>query len=97
MIEHREQAVPPETKDTIRRFITENFLPSSGMGLEAFADDDSFMERGIIDSTGVLELLEFLEENFRIKIEDGEVIPDNLDSLNKVSAFIQRKSELAAR
>jgi acyl carrier protein len=95
IIERHDQAARPETKEKIRRFIAENFLPSAGLGQEGFADDDSFMEKGIIDSTGVLELLEFLEENFRIKIEDQEVIPDNLDSLNKVSAFIQRKSELA--
>jgi acyl carrier protein len=78
-----------EIKSALRNFIAESFLPSAG--LESFVDDDSFMETGIIDSTGVLELLEFIEEAFTIKIEDEEVIPANLDSLNNLSSFIQRK------
>jgi acyl carrier protein len=76
-------------KVSLRNFITESFLPSAG--LESFVDDDSFMETGIVDSTGVLELLEFIEETFGIQIEDEEVIPSNLDSLNNLSSFIQRK------
>ena len=78
-----------DIKNTLRSFIIETFLPSAG--LESFVDDDSFMETGIIDSTGVLELLEFIEESFTIQVEDEEVIPSNLDSLNKLSVFIQRK------
>lgn len=78
-----------DIKGKLRGFITETFLPSAGMN--GFADDDSFMEKGIIDSTGVLELLEFIEETFRIQVEDEEVVPDNLDSLNKLTGFIQRK------
>ena len=54
-------------------------------------DDDSFLEKGIIDSTGVLELVSFLEETFNIKIEDEELVPDNLDSINKITTFIQKK------
>lgn len=73
----------------LRAFITNNFLPQSG--LESFLDTDSFMEKGIIDSTGVLELLEFIEEEFAIKVEDEEVIPNNLDSLQKLTFFIQGK------
>jgi acyl carrier protein len=55
------------------------------------------MEKGIIDSTGVLELLGFIEEEFRIKVEDGEVFPENLDSLQKLTQFIQRKLAHAAQ
>jgi len=77
-------------KVILREFITENFLLSAG--LDTFEEDDSFMEKGIIDSTGVLELLEFIEERFNIRVEDEEVIPDNLDSLNKLTSFIKRKS-----
>jgi len=80
-------------KTALRGFITESFLPSAG--LESFVDEDSFMETGIIDSTGVLELLEFIEETFAIKIEDEEVVPANLDSLNNLFAFIQRKKAYA--
>jgi acyl carrier protein len=78
-----------DVKAALRNFITETFLPSAG--LESFVDDDSFMETGIIDSTGVLELLEYIEETFAIQVEDEEVIPSNLDSLTSLTAFIQRK------
>ena len=80
----------PAIKAALRDFITETFLPSAGM--DSFSDEDSFMETGIIDSTGVLELLEFLEETFAIQVEDEEVVPSNLDSLNKLEAFILRKN-----
>lgn len=79
----------PDIKAALRDFITDTFLPSAG--LESFTDDDSFMETGIIDSTGVLELLEYIEEAFAIQVEDEEVVPDNLDSLNKLDTFIKRK------
>ena len=79
-----------EREEVLRNFIIENFLPSAG--LDAFDNDDSFIEKGIIDSTGILELLEFIEETFSIRVEDREVIPDNLDSLNKLKYFIKRKT-----
>ena len=76
-------------KSTMKGFITDTFLPSAD--LESFNDNDSFMETGIIDSTGVLELLEFIEETFEIRVEDEEVVPANLDSLEKLAVFIKRK------
>jgi acyl carrier protein len=76
-------------KDSLRSFITENFLPFSG--LETFKDADSLLEKGIIDSTGVLELLEYIEENFSLRVEDSEVIPENLDSINNLLNYIARK------
>jgi acyl carrier protein len=79
----------PDIKIGLREFITDNFLPSSGQ--DSFEDSDSFMETGIIDSTGVLELLEYIEEAFSIQVEDEEVVPDNMDSLDKLAAFIGRK------
>lgn len=84
-----------DVKEVLRRYITENFLPQAG--LERLDDTDSFMEKGIIDSTGVLELLGFIEGEFRIKVEDGEVFPENLDSLQKLTQFIQRKLAHAAQ
>ena len=78
-----------DIKVVLRKFINENFLPPAG--LDTFEENDSFMEKGIIDSTGVLELLGFIEERFDIRVEDEEVIPDNLDSLNKLTSFIKRK------
>jgi acyl carrier protein len=72
----------------IRQFITDNFL----FGEEAnLSDDDSLLEHGIIDSTGVLELVAFLEDRYAIEIPDSELIPTNLDSVNCLARFINRK------
>jgi acyl carrier protein len=72
----------------IRAFVIENYLFGEERKLE---NDDSFLETGIIDSTGVLELVRFLEATFGIKVADEELIPDNLDSINKIVAFLQAK------
>jgi len=72
----------------IRRFVIENFCFGQDPGL---TDDDSFLEKGIIDSTGVLELVAYLESTHGIKVEDEELIPDNLDSISKVGAYLQSK------
>jgi len=77
--------------EILREFITEKFLPSAGK--ETFDDNDSFMDNGIIDSTGVLEFLEFIEEQFKITVDDEEIVPDNLDSLTKLTSFIHKKKE----
>ena len=73
----------------IRTFVIDNFL--FGQCTEEFTDDDSFLEKGIIDSTGVLELVAFLEEKYGIKVEDEDLLPENLDSVNKTVAFLNRK------
>ncbi|MDW7773318.1 MAG: acyl carrier protein [Desulfobulbaceae bacterium] len=73
----------------IRTFIFENFLFDADES--ALNNDDSFLEKGIIDSTGILELVEWLEDEFGIPIEDEELIPENLDSVNLLAAFIHRK------
>lgn len=75
-------------KVTIKQFIIENFLFGDDEGLE---DDVSFLEEGIIDSTGILELITFLEEDFSIEIDDEEMIPENLDSINNLIAFLNKK------
>jgi len=90
MTENINRKAADDMEEVLRNFIVENFLPSAG--LDAFENDDSFIEKGIIDSTGILELLEFIEERFSIRVEDEEVIPDNLDSLNKLKSFIKRKT-----
>lgn len=84
-----------EIKDKLRKFIEDNYLLSAGV--DSFEDDDSFLEKGIIDSTGVLELLEFLEETFQIAVEDEEVIPDNLDTLNCLTVYVRDKLEDAGK
>jgi acyl carrier protein len=77
-----------DRKKQIREFIIENFLFGNANGLK---DETSFLEEGIIDSTGVLELVTFLEEKFEIQVADEELIPENLDSINNVSAYLERK------
>lgn len=78
-----------KVKEEVVQFLKENFY----FNIETFTlnEDDSFMEKGIIDSTGILELIEFLEEKYSIYIEDDELTPENLDSLNRVEVFIARK------
>jgi acyl carrier protein len=77
-----------ETKTKIKAFIIGNFLFGTPNGLK---DDTSFLEEGIIDSTGVLELVTFLEETFTIQVDDEELIPENFDSINNVTAYLERK------
>lgn len=74
--------------DTVRNFIVENFLFGDG---EALKEDTSFLEDGIIDSTGILELVFFLEETYGMKIEDDELVPENMDSLQNIARFLERK------
>jgi len=72
----------------LRRFVIDNFL----YGREAkFSDEDSLMELGFLDSTGVLELVSFLEKKFGIAVEDEDLVPENLDSIGNLARFVQRK------
>ena len=74
--------------ETIRKFVIDNYL----FGEEGtLSDEDSFMETGIIDSTGILELVRFLESTYTIKVTDEELLPDNLDSVSKIVSFILAK------
>lgn len=73
----------------LRRFIGENFMFQEEV--KSLADDASFLESGVIDSTGVLELVCFLETTFGIQVADEEMLPENLDSIRAVSAYVARK------
>ena len=75
-------------RQEIRNHIVETFLFGQGDGL---ADDSSFLDKGILDSTGVLELVAHLESTYGIKVSDDELLPDNLDSIDAICAFIDRK------
>ena len=77
------------TEEKIRAFILENYLFTDDQS--ELKNDDSFLDQGILDSTGILEIIFFIEDEFGIKIQDEEMIPDNLDSVDKIVAFIQRK------
>jgi len=78
-----------ELKDQIRTYIMDNIL--LGSADQSIADDDSFLEYGIIDSTGILELVAFVEDEFNIEVGDEELIPDNFDSIEKLAVYTQGK------
>lgn len=73
---------------TVRSFIAENFFYD---GVQALSEDDSLLEAGVIDSTGVLELVTFLESTYQIRVEDSDVVPDNLDTIGRIAAYVRRK------
>lgn len=75
----------------VRQFVIANFLFGEDDG--TLKADESFLETGIIDSTGVLELVAFLETMYGFRVRDNELTPDNLDSLDKVAAFVRRKQQ----
>ena len=75
----------------LRQFIVNNFLFGDESERFAFSDADSFQERGIVDSTGILELVCHLEEQYAIDVTDAELVPENLDSLSRIARYIHRK------
>ncbi len=79
--------------DTIRRFILENYLFTDDVAQLGL--DDSLLGRGIVDSTGMLEIILFIEEQLGVKVADTEMVPENLDSVNRISAFVTSKRKAA--
>lgn len=77
-----------DASTVVRDFIIENFLFGEENGLK---DDTPFIESGVVDSTGILELVAFIEETFAITLEDQEYVPENLNSIANVSRFLQIK------
>ncbi len=73
----------------VRAFIEENFLFREDVS--EFSDTDSLLENGIMDSTGILELVAFLESDFAIQMSDAEIVPENLDSIASIAAYLERK------
>jgi acyl carrier protein len=78
-----------DVKGQLRQFIEGTFI--IGPTDSAFADGDSFMDRRVIDSTGFLELILYLEETWGISVADDEIVPENLDSLDNLQAYLTRK------
>lgn len=76
----------------VRAFIVDNFL--FGRDDEALSNEDSLIESGVIDSTGVLMLVSFLEQSLGVHVEDDEIVPDNLDSIDRLARFAARKLAL---
>jgi acyl carrier protein len=79
-MEHRQQ---------VKRYVLENYLFTDDD--KALSDQDSLIRKGIVDSTGMLELVTFLQERFGIRVADEEMIPANLESIDAISAFVARK------
>jgi acyl carrier protein len=76
-------------KDEVRAYVVDSFLMRKKA--ERLQDDTSFLAQGILDSTGVVELVSFLEETYGIQVADEEMVPENLDSLSAIEAYVQRK------
>lgn len=78
-----------DIRTEIRSFIVENFL----FGDESYPllDDMSLIDNDLVDSTGVLELVSFIEQHFGVKVEDADIVPANLDSIERIAGFIKRK------
>ena len=75
-------------RELLRDYIVNNFLFGDDQGLD---DSTSFLEGGIIDSTGILEVIGFLEDTFDIRVQDDELVPENLDSIAIILGFLERK------
>lgn len=78
-------------EEKIRNFILDNFIFSDEEN--ALANNESFLDKGVLDSTGILEVIFFLEEEFNIKVNDDELVPENLDSVDNITAFVNRKTQ----
>lgn len=78
-----------DIKKQVKQYILDNFL--MGGEPEKVTDNVSFIEKGIIDSTGVLELVSFIQETYKFRVEDAEMVPDNLDSLEKIERYVRGK------
>jgi acyl carrier protein len=76
-------------RQELRRFVIDNFL--FGKNGDSFTDDESFLEKGIIDSTGVLELVAFLQSKYGLVIQDQDLIPENLDSIDNLVRFAETR------
>jgi acyl carrier protein len=81
-------------RSKLREFVIDNFL--MGDPNAELDDADSFLETGIVDSTGMLELVMFLEQNFDLKIPDQDLLPENFDSIERLIKFVERKRSAAA-
>lgn len=75
-------------KEIVRGFLSDRIILSDPLALD---EGQSFLRAGVLDSTGVLELVAFLEESFAISVADLDIVPENLDSLSAVDSFVRRK------
>jgi acyl carrier protein len=88
--------VPGSTvRDHVETFVLENLLLGDASRLPS--GEQSLIQTGVIDSTGILELIEYLETEFGIRIEDTETVPDNLDGIDRIERFVHRKLAAGVR
>jgi acyl carrier protein len=80
-------------QEQVRQFILTNFYVPSGQKIE---DQTSLLDSGLVDSTGVLEVISFIESSFGVAVADSETLPENLDSIARISAFVERKKATVA-
>jgi acyl carrier protein len=83
-----------DIKTMVRQYLADNVLLAGGV--DDLRDDSSFLERNLLDSTGVLELVAFIEDTWSFKVGDDEVVPENLDSIERVATYVARKGGAAA-
>lgn len=76
-------------QEKVREFVTTNFYVADPSKLQ---DAESLLDSGVIDSTGVLEVIAYLEDTFGFTVEDAEMLPENLDSIERISSFVLRKT-----
>ena len=74
--------------DVIRDYVIDNFLFGDANGLK---DDTSFLDEGIVDSTGIIELVAFVEKSFKIEVEDDDIVPENFDSIANIAKYLENK------
>jgi acyl carrier protein len=82
----------PDVRVAIRHFICANFIVAE----DVFSDSDSLLQKEVMDSTGILELVAYLEQAFGLQVGDDEIDPANLDSVDAIAAFLERKRLVAA-
>ena len=80
-----------DIRTDIRKFVGDNLLYR--VSIDTLSDDASFLEGGLIDSTGILHLVTFLEEHFGFRVADSEVVPENLDSIARIASYVAAKRE----
>jgi len=78
-----------QIEQEVRQFVIDNFL--LGMSDDHLCDDDSFLEKGLVDSMGILSLVTFVEEKYAVPVADKELVTDNWDSVRRISEFVRSK------
>jgi acyl carrier protein len=81
-----------DIKHQVRQFVLSNFYVADPAGLR---DEVSLLDSGVVDSTGVLEVISFLESTYHLTVEESEMVPDNLDSIRSISEYVERKRAAA--